>query len=81
MTFEEVFTQYSIHPKFWAGLQAYVMADARPDAELQVRLDYVKNFRKCVRDLKAAATRAPQVLAAATVEPFQSIEVPNEESD
>lgn len=81
MTFEEVFVQYGIHPKFWAGLQAYVMVGAKPDAELQVRLDNVENFRQCACDLKAAASHTQPALAVADEEPFQSIEVPDECSD
>ena len=74
MTFEEVFVSYGIHPKFWAGMQAYIMADAKPDAELQVRLNCTENFRKCLRDLKSVGTRKQPQLTP-TVVPFESIEV------
>jgi len=80
MTFEEVFLRYGIHPKFWAGMQACVLADARPDALLQVRLGSVQNYRDCLRDLKLAGTRSGQPLSPAIV-PFQSIEVKNEQPD
>ena len=77
VTFEEVFANYGIHPKFWAGMQAYVMAGAKPDAELQVRLDYTRNYGDCLRDLMSAGTRQQPNLTPA-VEPFESIEVPDE---
>lgn len=79
MTYEEVFLQYGIHPKFWAGMQACVLADARPDAELAVRLNYVANYRDCLRDLKAGTRQQPKLTPA--VVPFQSIEVQDEQSD
>jgi hypothetical protein len=79
MTYEEVFLRYGIHPKFWAGMQACVLADARPDAELAVRLSYVANYRDCLRDLKAGTRQQPKLTPA--IEPFQSIEVQNEQSD
>ena len=77
MTYEEVFVSYGIHPKFWLGMQACIMADAKPDAELQVRLNTVENFRKCLRDLKSAGTRKQPQLTPAVV-PFESIEVPDD---
>jgi hypothetical protein len=77
LTFEDVFISYGIHPKFWAGMQACVMADAKPEAELQVRLNCVENFRKCLLDLKSAGTRRHPELTPAVV-PFESIEVPDE---
>ncbi len=80
MTFEEVFINYGIHPKFWAGMQACVLADARPDAELQVRLDYVSNYRDCLRDIKAGTRQQPKLTPATTV-PFESIEVQDGQSD
>ena len=77
MTYEEAFVSYGIHPKFWAGMQACIMADAKPDAELQIRLDNVENFRKCLFDLKSVgAHRQPGLIPA--VEPFESIEVPDD---
>lgn len=77
MTFEQAFVNYGIHPKFWAGMQALIMADAKPDAELQIRLNDVKNFRDCFRDL-TAGMRGQSKLAPAIV-PFESIEeIPNE---
>ena len=76
MTFEEAFISYGIHPKFWAGMQACIMADAQPDAELQVQLTYAQNFRDCLRDLKAGTRQQPNLTPA--VIPFESIEVPNE---
>jgi hypothetical protein len=77
MTFEEAFVAYGIHPKFWAGMQALILTDAKPDAELQVRLDYTQNYRDCLRDLKSAGTRQQSNLIPAVV-PFESIEVPDE---
>ena len=77
MTFEEAFVNYGIHPKFWAGMQACILADAQPDAELQIRLDYAQNFRDCLRDLKSAGTHQQPNLTPAVV-PFESIEVPDE---
>lgn len=77
MTYEEAFISYGIHPKFWAGMQAIILADAKPDAELQVRLNSVQNFRDCLRDLKSAGTRQQPNLTPAVV-PFESIEVPDE---
>jgi len=77
MTFEEAFVNYGIHPKFWAGMQACIMADAKPDAELQVRLNEVKNFRDCFRDLKAGMREQTELTPA--IVPFESIEeIPNE---
>ena len=80
MTYEEAFMAYSIHPKFWPGMQACAMTDARPDAELQVRLHYAQNYRDCLRDLRSAGTRQQPNLTPAII-PFESIEVPNERSD
>jgi len=80
VTFEEAFLTYGIHPKFWAGMQACVLADAKPDAELQVRLCYQQNYSDCLRDLKSAGTRSSQSLTPAIV-PFQSIEVKDEQPD
>lgn len=77
MTFEETFVNYGIHPKFWAGLQAMVMADAKPDAELQVRLNYTENFRECLHDLRSVGTCSQPKLIP-TVTPFESIEVPDD---
>ncbi len=77
MTYEETFVSYGIHPKFWSGMQALIMADAKPDAELQIRLNYAENFRDCLRDLKSAGGRKQPNLSPA-IEPFESIEVPNE---
>lgn len=77
ITYEEVFVSYGIHPKFWAGMQACAMADAKPDAELQVRLSYADNFRRCLHDLKSAGARRCPKLAPAVV-PFESIEVPDD---
>ena len=79
MTFEEVFIAYNIHPKFWAGMQACILADARPDAELQVRLDYANNYRDCLRDIKVGTRQQPKLIP--TVTPFESIEVQNEQTD
>lgn len=79
MTYEEAFQQYGIHPKFWAGMLALILAGAKPTAELQVRLDYVDNYRDCLRDL-TAGTRQQPILTPA-IEPFESIEVPNEQPD
>ena len=79
MTFEEVFLNYSIHPKFWSGLQAHVMAGAEPIAELQVRLDYVKNYRDCLSALMAGARPQPKLTPA--IIPFESIEVQDEPPD
>jgi len=77
MTYEAIFMSYGIHPKFWAGMQACIMADAKPDAELQIRLNSVENFRKCLLDLKSAGARRQTQLTPA-VEPFESIEVPDD---
>jgi len=79
MTFEEVFVAYGIHPKFWAGMQALILAGARPDAELQVRLDYVSNFRDCLRDIQAGTRQQPKLAPAVTH--FESIEVQNGQAD
>jgi len=79
MTFEEAFIRYSIHPKFWRGMQALILAEARPTAELQVRLDYIDNYRDCLRDLTAGTRQQPN-LTPATV-PFESIEVQHEQPD
>ncbi len=79
MTFEEVFIAYGIHPKFWAGMQACVLAGAKPDAELQVRLDYVENYSSCLRDLLAGTRDNTPTSPAVT--PFESIEVQNGQSD
>jgi hypothetical protein len=80
VTFEEIFQRYDIHPKFWAGLQALVLAGAKPTAELQIRLTYVENYQHCLRDLMSAGTRSGAIPTPANV-PFQSIEVENEQSD
>lgn len=79
MTYEEVFIRYGIHPKFWAGMQACIMADAKPDVELQVRLDYVENYRDCLRDMKAGMRQQPNLTPA--IVPFESIEVQHEQPD
>lgn len=79
MTFEEAFQEYGIHPKFWSGMLAIILADAKPTAELQVRLDYVKNYRDCLRDLTAGTRQQPKLTPA--IEPFESIEVKNEQPD
>jgi len=76
ITYEEAFVNYGIHPKFWAGMQACIMANAQPDAELQVRLNSVQNYRDCLRDLKSAGTRQQPLMPA--VVPFESIEVSDE---
>jgi len=80
MKFEEIFLHYGIHPKFWAGMQAMVLAGAKPTAELQVRLTYTENYQHCLRDLMSAGTRSNETITPAIV-PFQSIEVENEQSD
>ena len=79
MTYEELFLNYSIHPKFWLGLQAYVMADAKPSAELQVRLDYVSNYRDCLSALMAGTRPQPKLTPA--IVPFESVEVQDEPPD
>jgi hypothetical protein len=79
MTYEEIFAAYGIHPKFWAGMQACAMAGAKPDAELQVRLDYVENYSSCLRDLLAGTRDNTPTSPAVT--PFESIEVKNGQSD
>jgi hypothetical protein len=78
-TYEEAFASYEIHPKFWPGMLALILAQAKPTAELQVRLDYVENYRDCLRDLTAGTRQQPKLTPA--IEPFESIEVQNEQPD
>lgn len=74
MTYEECFIRYDIHPKFWAEMQAIAMADTRPGAELQVRLNYVTNYQDCLHAITAGKRKQSELNPALT--PFQSIEVP-----
>ena len=78
MTFDEAFARYGIHPKFWLGMQALILAGAKPTAELQVRIDFVQNYKDCVRDLMSAEAHNNMTPA---VVPFQSIEVKDEQPD
>jgi hypothetical protein len=80
MTFDELFTSYGIHPMFWPGMRALILAGARPDAELQVRIDYVSNYQDCLNDPRVAVARAeadektPACLPDEVI-PFESIRI------
>lgn len=74
MTFEEVFTRHNIHPQFWAGIQALILAKAKPTAELQVRLDYAQNYQDCLRDLIKAEMRNNIISATKPIEPIEPFE-------
>lgn len=58
---------------------ALILANAKPTAELQVQLEYVDNYRDCLRDLTAGTH--PQPVLTPAIEPFESIKVTNEESN
>jgi hypothetical protein len=60
-------------------MQACILANAKPDAELQVRLNCASNYRDCLCDIKAGTRQQPKLTS--TVTPFESIEVQNEQAD
>jgi hypothetical protein len=69
--FYDIFQEHQIAPKYWPGLTAMVLAGAKPEIELQVRLECVENYRCCLRDL-LAGTRDSNQLSPAV--PFESID-------